>query len=43
MTGETIMEKEKVVFFLDFANINRAAREKRYRLDYHHLLHYVTE
>ena len=37
------MEKEKVVFFLDFANINRAAREKRYRLDYHHLLHYVGE
>src|SRR2546421_195696 len=37
------MEKEKVVFFLDYANINRAAREKRYRLDYHHLLHYVGE
>src|SRR2546423_7908697 len=43
MTGETIMAKEKVVFFLDYANINRAAREKRYRLDYHHLLHYVGE
>ena len=37
------MEKEKVVFFLDYANINRAAREKRYRLDYYDLLHYVGE
>jgi uncharacterized LabA/DUF88 family protein len=37
------MEKEKVVFFLDYANINRAAREKRYRMDYAHLLHYVGE
>lgn len=37
------MEKEKVVFFLDFANINRAAKEKRYRLDYHNLLQYVGE
>src|SRR5713101_9475001 len=37
------MEKEKVVFFLDYANINRAATEKRYRLDYHDLLHYVGE
>src|SRR5438270_9108260 len=37
------MAKEKVVFFLDYANINRAAREKRYRLDYHHLLQYVGE
>ena len=37
------MAKEKVVFFLDYANINRAAREKRFRLDYHHLLHYVGE
>jgi uncharacterized LabA/DUF88 family protein len=37
------MEKEKVVFFLDYANINRAAREKRYRLDYQHLLQYVGE
>ena len=37
------MEKEKVVFFLDYANINRAAREKRYRLDYHDLLKYVGE
>jgi uncharacterized LabA/DUF88 family protein len=37
------MEKEKVVFFLDYANINRAAREKRYRLDYHDLLQYVGE
>jgi uncharacterized LabA/DUF88 family protein len=37
------MAKEKVVFFLDYANINRAAREKRYRLDYHDLLQYVGE
>src|SRR5229473_3339620 len=37
------MEKEKVVFFLDYANINRAAREKRYRLDFHDLLQYVGE
>src|SRR5712691_8841876 len=37
------MEKEKVVFFLDYANINRAAREKRYRLDYQDLLQYVGE
>ncbi len=37
------MEKEKVVFFLDYANINRAARENGYRLDYHDLLQYVGE
>src|SRR5437588_447903 len=37
------MEKEKVVFFLDYANISRVAREKRYHLDYHDLLHYVGE
>src|SRR5450755_2635958 len=37
------MEKEKVVVFLDYANINRAAREKRYRLDYADLLQYVGE
>src|SRR5216684_2526784 len=37
------MEKEKVVVFLDYANINRAAREKRYRMDYHDLLQYVGE
>ena len=37
------MEKEKVVFFLDYANVNRAAREKRYRLDYQDLLQYVGE
>lgn len=37
------MEKEKVVFFLDFANIDRAAREKGFHLDYHHLLEYVGE
>lgn len=37
------MEKEKVVVFLDYANIHRAAREKRYRVDYQDLLHYVGE
>src|SRR5437763_10570154 len=37
------MEKEKVVFFLDYANINRAAREKRFRLDFHDVLQYVGE
>src|SRR6266699_2392163 len=37
------MEKEKVVFFLDYANINRAAKEKRYRLDYCDLLQYMGE
>ena len=37
------MEKEKVVLFLDYANINRVAREKRYRLDYCDLLQYVGE
>ncbi|GER89783.1 hypothetical protein KDW_39450 [Dictyobacter vulcani] len=37
------MVKEKVIFFLDYANINRAAREKRYQLDYHDLLQYVGE
>jgi uncharacterized LabA/DUF88 family protein len=37
------MVKEKVVLFLDYANISRAARERRYRLDYHHLLRYVGE
>ena len=37
------MEKEKVVFFLDYANINRTAKEKRYRLDYFDLLQYVSE
>src|SRR6266702_1467858 len=43
MTGVNMMDKETVVFFLDYANINRAAREKRYRLDYYHLLQYVGE
>src|SRR5947209_14657572 len=37
------MAKEKVVFFLDYANINRESREKRYRLNYHDLLRYVGE
>lgn len=34
---------EKVVFFLDYANINRGAREKRFRMDYQDLLEYVGE
>jgi uncharacterized LabA/DUF88 family protein len=38
-----MMEKEKVVFFLDYGNVSKAAREKRYRLDYHDLLHYIGE
>src|SRR4051812_45942085 len=42
-TGAFLMEKEKVVFFLDYANINRAATDKRYRLNYHDLLEYVSE
>ena len=37
------MEKEKVVLFLDYANINRGAREKRLRMDYQNLLEYVGE
>jgi uncharacterized LabA/DUF88 family protein len=37
------MEKEKVVLFLDYANINRGAREKRFRMDYQDLLQYVGE
>jgi uncharacterized LabA/DUF88 family protein len=37
------MEKEKVVFFLDYANTSRSAREKRYHLDYHDLLQYIGE
>lgn len=37
------MAKEKVVVFLDYANVNRAAREKRLRVDYHHLLQYLGE
>jgi uncharacterized LabA/DUF88 family protein len=37
------MEQEKVVLFVDYANINRAASEKRYRLDYRDLLRYVGE
>jgi uncharacterized LabA/DUF88 family protein len=37
------MAKEKVVLFLDYANINRATRENGCRLDYHHLLNYMGE
>ena len=34
---------EKVVFFLDYANVNRGAREKRLRMNYQDLLEYVGE
>ena len=37
------MEKEKVVVFLDYANINRAARTRRCHLDYSDLLCYLEE
>ena len=37
------MEKEKVIFFLDYANIDRTAREKGCQLDYADLLQYVSE
>lgn len=37
------MQQEKVIFFLDYANIHRAAREKGIRLNYQHLLLYVGE
>lgn len=35
--------QEKLVFFLDYANINRAAEDKRFNLDYSHLLQYISE
>src|SRR5256884_9898770 len=34
---------ERVVLFLDYANINRGAKEKRLRMDYQDLLEYVGE
>src|SRR5258707_1048100 len=37
------MGKEKVAFFLEHADINRSAGEKRYRLDYADVLRYVSE
>ena len=37
------MQKEKVVLFLDYANVNRGAREKRLRMDYQDFLEYVGE
>jgi uncharacterized LabA/DUF88 family protein len=36
-------EKEKVVFFVDYASIARAVKERRYHLDYDDLLHYISE
>lgn len=37
------MEREKVAFFLEYAEINRSAGEKRYRLDYADMLRYLSE
>ena len=37
------MEKEKVVIFLDYANIHSEARKKRYELDFADLLSYMGE
>lgn len=37
------MDKEKLVVFLDYANINRSARTRRCHLDYQDLLHYLEE
>src|SRR5436189_5222748 len=34
---------EKVMLFLDYANVNRGAREKRLRMDYQDFLEYVGE
>lgn len=34
---------EKLIFFLDYANIDRAANDKLYRMDYKHLLDYISE
>src|SRR5579875_3382652 len=42
LKGESNME-EKVVLFLDYANIHRAAGERRCPLDYADLLQYVSE
>ncbi len=37
------MEMEKVLFFLDYGDINRVARDKRFILDYKDLLQYIGE
>jgi uncharacterized LabA/DUF88 family protein len=37
------VNKERVVFFLDFANIDRAARDRGARLDWGHLSAYLGE
>ena len=34
---------ERVVLFLDYANINRTAADRGYALDYGHLLNYLSE
>jgi uncharacterized LabA/DUF88 family protein len=39
--GENLMEK--VIFFLDFANINRVASDKGIDIDYEDLLNYISE
>lgn len=37
------MNRERVVFFVDFANIDRAARDAQVEIDYAHLLDYMAE
>lgn len=34
---------EKAIFFLDYANINRSASDKGFKLNYGHLLNYISE
>lgn len=38
-----IMPRERIVFFLDFANIERSARDRGHRVDFGHLVDYITE
>ncbi|HCI81651.1 MAG TPA: hypothetical protein DHW02_18395, partial [Ktedonobacter sp.] len=37
------MQQERVILFLDYANIHHAARERGIQLNYQHLLYYVGE
>lgn len=34
---------EKILFFLDYVNINRAANDKGFEIDYEHLLNYLAD
>jgi len=34
---------ERIVFFLDYANINRSAQDKGIQINYEHLLQYIAE